>query len=51
LFLIWRVTPPQDDRPLPSNGLGFVPGLACKTSAGRSAISRQGSSLCSGPGV
>jgi hypothetical protein len=41
LFLIWRVTPPQDDRPLPGNGLRFVPGLACNTSAGRSATSKQ----------
>ena len=32
-------------------GSRFVPGLACKTSAGRSAISRQWSSLCSGPVV
>ena len=51
LFRAWRVIPQRDDRQFPGNGLRFVPGLACNISAGRSATSRQRSSLCSGPGV
>jgi hypothetical protein len=51
LFRAWRVARQRDDRPLLGNGLRFVPGLVCNASAGRSAISRRWSSICSGLGV